>query len=157
MKRLFISILSLLIITSNAAPLIAQNKQKEKFNFWGIFEKKENKVKKEKTPKKGSKKDLINQNYQLNFEKDSLLRVIDSLQMDIKSYEEITLSDSLSIASNDISEAEYTPSDSLTLEDTDSLMSIWYHQGNMELLENMEKDIDLDTAFLLSNIPMLSR
>lgn len=153
MKRLFISILSLLIITSNAAPLIAQNNQKEKFNFWGIFEKKENKVKKEKTPKKGSKKDLINQNYQLNFEKDSLLRVIDSLQMDIKSYEEITLSDSLSIASNDISEAEYTPSDSLTLEDTDSLMSIWYHQRNMELLENMEKDIDLDTAFLLSNIP----
>lgn len=103
-------------------------------------------------PKEERRPSLLKQRDSLYAANDSLLRLIDTLRMEITDYELVTSSDTLNEGSLDLVPG-YVPSDSLTLEDTDSLMSIWYHQKNMELLENLEKNVDLDTAVLLSNIP----
>lgn len=144
MKRLFISIISAIIVS---LPATAQNQ--ETVNP----QKKDNIFKKIFPPKEDRRSSLIKQRDSLWIINDSLARVIDTLRMEISDYEKITSSDTINTGSMEFDIPDYFPSDSLTIEDTDSLMSIWYHQKNLDLLENIENDVDLDTAVLLSNIP----
>lgn len=126
---------------------VATEKPKENNFFKSLFSKKSD-----------SKSSLRKQKDSLVIINDSLIRIIDSLKYEIQDYERLTSSDTLNTGTLDLSESDITApkigfGDTLTIEETDSLMSIWYHQKNMDLLENLEKDIDLDTAVLLSNIP----
>lgn len=103
-------------------------------------------------PKRETRKDLL-------LEKESLLKIIDSLKNEISIFEQeqIALSDTLSTddtivpGSLDVAESEFMGTD--LPKDTDSLMSIWYHQRNLSLVENADTDIDLDSATLVSDIP----
>lgn len=144
MKRLFISIISAIIVS---LPATAQNQETV------TPQKKDNIFKKIFPPKEDRRSSLIKQRDSLWIINDSLARVIDTLRMEISDYEKITSSDTINTGSMEFDIPDYFPSDSLTIEDTDSLMSIWYHQKNLDLLENIENDVDLDTAVLLSNIP----
>lgn len=156
MKRLFISIISAIIVS---LPATAQNQETVTPPDTSTVvvssnpQKKDNIFKKIFPPKEDRRSSLIKQRDSLWIINDSLARVIDTLRMEISDYEKITSSDTINTGSMEFDIPDYFPSDSLTIEDTDSLMSIWYHQKNLDLLENIENDVDLDTAVLLSNIP----
>lgn len=156
MKRLFISIISAIIVS---LPATAQNQETVPPPDTSTVvvssnpQKKDNIFKKIFPPKEDRRSSLIKQRDSLWIINDSLARVIDTLRMEISDYEKITSSDTINTGSMEFDIPDYFPSDSLTIEDTDSLMSIWYHQKNLDLLENIENDVDLDTAVLLSNIP----
>lgn len=155
MKRLFLNILAFSILASNlsaqqvtesdSTTVVAANdstKKKQDNFFTKLF-----------PPKQDRRTNLLKQRDSLCSVNDSLMRIIDTLRMEINDYELITSSDTLNSGTLDLTTPDYVPSDSLTLADTDSLMSIWYHQKDLDLVENLQKDVDLDTAVLLSNIP----
>ncbi len=154
MKRLLLAIFIFSILTSPT--LYAQKAEVSDTTSTTVTGKKKKNndfFKKIFPPKDERRPSLLKQRDSLCTANDSLLRLIDTLRMEINDYELITSSDTLNSGTLDLATPDYVPNDSLTIEDTDSLMSIWYHQKNLELLENLEKNIDLDTAFLLSNIP----
>lgn len=154
MKRLLLTIITFTILASNlSAQKVAENDSTVTVTSHTTGTKQDNFFKKIFPPKEDRRASLLKQRDSLCYINDSLLRVIDTLRMEINDYELITSSDTLNSGTLDLETPDYVPSDSLTLADTDSLMSIWYHQKNLELLENLEKDVDLDTAVLLSNIP----
>jgi membrane-bound lytic murein transglycosylase D len=154
MKRLLLTIITFTILASNlSAQKVAENDSTVTVTSHTTGTKQDNFFKKIFPPKEDRRSSLLKQRDSLCYINDSLLRVIDTLRMEINDYELITSSDTLNSGTLDLETPDYVPSDSLTLADTDSLMSIWYHQKNLELLENLEKDVDLDTAVLLSNIP----
>lgn len=155
MKRLFLTVIAFSILASNlsaqqvtesdSTTVVAANdstKKKQDNFFTKLF-----------PPKQDRRTNLLKQRDSLCSVNDSLMRIIDTLRMEINDYELITSSDTLNSGTLDLTTPDYVPSDSLTLADTDSLMSIWYHQKDLDLVENLQKDIDLDTAVLLSNIP----
>lgn len=126
--------------------LSTETPQKEKSSF----------IKRLFPSKNESRGSLLKQRDSLLYLNDSLLRVIDSMRVEIIDYEHITSSDTINTGNLEYLNPDITSpniADSLSIEQTDSLMSIWYHQKSLDLLENLEKDIDLDTAILLSNIP----
>lgn len=154
MKRLLLTIITFTILASNLfAQKVAENDSTVTVTSHTTEKKQDNFFKKIFPPKEDRRSSLLKQRDSLCYINDSLMRVIDTLRMEINDYELITSSDTLNSGTLDLETPDYVPSDSLTLADTDSLMSIWYHQKNLELLENLEKDVDLDTAVLLSNIP----
>ncbi len=154
MKRLLLTIITFTILASNlSAQKVAENDSTVTVTSHTTGTKQDNFFKKIFPPKEDRRSSLLKQRDSLCYINDSLMRVIDTLRMEINDYELITSSDTLNSGTLDLETPDYVPSDSLTLADTDSLMSIWYHQKNLELLENLEKDVDLDTAVLLSNIP----
>lgn len=162
MKRLIIFFTALSFISST--PVFGQNiDDTDSTTVVNMIQPSEDTIRKEnKTeqffknlfpPKSERRPNLLKQRDSLYKLTDSLNRVIDTLRMEIQDYELITSSDTLNSGTLDLNTPDYFPSDSLTLADTDSLMSIWYHQKDLELIENLQKDVDLDTAVLLSNIP----
>lgn len=154
MKRLLLTIITFTILASNlSAQKVAENDSTVTVTSHTTEKKQDNFFKKIFPPKEDRRSSLLKQRDSLCYINDSLMRVIDTLRMEINDYELITSSDTLNSGTLDLETPDYVPSDSLTLADTDSLMSIWYHQKNLELIENLEKDVDLDTAVLLSNIP----
>ena len=154
MKRLLLTIITFSLFASSlAAQKVTENDSTVVVTSQTTETKQDNFFKKIFPPKEERRSNLLKQRDSLFSVNDSLLRVIDTLRMEINDYELITSSDTLNSGTLDLETPDYVPSDSLTLADTDSLMSIWYHQKNLELLENLEKDVDLDTAVLLSNIP----
>jgi membrane-bound lytic murein transglycosylase D len=154
MKRLLLTIITFTILASNlSAQKVADSDTTVTVTSHTTGTKQDNFFKKIFPPKEDRRSSLLKQRDSLCYINDSLMRVIDTLRMEINDYELITSSDTLNSGTLDLEIPDYVPSDSLTLADTDSLMSIWYHQKNLELLENLEKDVDLDTAVLLSNIP----
>ena len=154
MKRLLLTIITFSLFASSlAAQKVTENDSTVVVTSQTTETKQDNFFKKIFPPKEERRSNLLKQRDSLFSVNDSLLRVIDTLRMEINDYELITSSDTLNSGTLDLETPDYVPSDSLTLADTDSLMSIWYHQKNLELMENLEKDVDLDTAVLLSNIP----
>lgn len=154
MKRLLLTIITFSLFASSlAAQKVTENDSTVVVTSQTTETKQDNFFKKIFPPKEERRSNLLKQRDSLFSVNDSLLRVIDTLRMEINDYELITSSDTLNSGTLDLETPDYVPSDSLTLADTDSLMSIWYHQKNLELIENLEKDVDLDTAVLLSNIP----
>ena len=154
MKRLLLTIITFSLFASSlAAQKVTENDSTVVVTSQTTETKQDNFFKKIFPPKEDRRASLLKQRDSLCYINDSLMRVIDTLRMEINDYELITSSDTLNSGTLDLETPDYVPSDSLTLADTDSLMSIWYHQKNLELLENLEKDVDLDTAVLLSNIP----
>jgi membrane-bound lytic murein transglycosylase D len=152
MKRLLLLLITFSILSTD---IIAQEVTDENTSVTVTTKnkkKQDNFFKKMFPPKEDRRPNLLKQRDSLTMANDSLMRLIDTLTMEINDYEQITSSDTLNSGTFDLT-PEYVPNDSLTLADTDSLMSIWYHQKNLELIENIEKDVDLDTAVLLSNIP----
>lgn len=154
MKRLLLTIITFSLFASSlAAQKVTENDSTVVVTSQTTETKQDNFFKKIFPPKEERRSNLLKQRDSLFSVNDSLLRVIDTLRMEINDYELITSSDTLNSGTLDLETPDYVPSDSLTLADTDSLMSIWYHQKDLELIENLEKDVDLDTAVLLSNIP----
>ena len=154
MKRLLLTIITFSLFASSlAAQKVTENDSTVVVTSQTTETKQDNFFKKIFPPKEERRSNLLKQRDSLFSVNDSLLRVIDTLRMEIDDYELITSSDTLNSGTLDLETPDYVPSDSLTLADTDSLMSIWYHQKDLELIENLEKDVDLDTAVLLSNIP----
>ena len=154
MKRLLLTIITFSLFSSSlAAQKVTENDSTVVVTSQTTETKQDNFFKKIFPPKEERRSNLLKQRDSLFSVNDSLLRVIDTLRMEINDYELITSSDTLNSGTLDLETPDYVPSDSLTLADTDSLMSIWYHQKDLELIENLEKDVDLDTAVLLSNIP----
>ena len=154
MKRLLLTIITFSLFASSlAAQKVTENDSTVVVTSQTTETKQDNFFKKIFPPKEERRSNLLKQRDSLFSVNDSLLRVIDTLRMEINDYELITSSDTLNSGTLDLENPDYVPSDSLTLADTDSLMSIWYHQKDLELIENLEKDVDLDTAVLLSNIP----
>ena len=154
MKRLLLTIITFSLFASSlAAQKVTENDSTVVVTSQTTETKQDNFFKKIFPPKDERRSNLLKQRDSLFSVNDSLLRVIDTLRMEINDYELITSSDTLNSGTLDLETPDYVPSDSLTLADTDSLMSIWYHQKDLELIENIEKDVDLDTAVLLSNIP----
>lgn len=154
MKRLLLTIITFSLFASSlAAQKVTENDSTVVVTSQTTETKQDNFFKKIFPPKEERRSNLLKQRDSLFSVNDSLLRVIDTLKMEINDYELITSSDTLNSGTLDLETPDYVPSDSLTLADTDSLMSIWYHQKDLELIENLEKDVDLDTAVLLSNIP----
>lgn len=154
MKRLLLTIITFSLFASSlAAQKVTENDSTVVVTSQTPETKQDNFFKKIFPPKDERRSNLLKQRDSLFSVNDSLLRVIDTLRMEINDYELITSSDTLNSGTLDLETPDYVPSDSLTLADTDSLMSIWYHQKDLELIENLEKDVDLDTAVLLSNIP----
>lgn len=154
MKRLLLTIITFSLFASSlAAQKVTENDSTVVVTSQTTATKQDNFFKKIFPPKDERRSNLLKQRDSLFSVNDSLLRVIDTLRMEINDYELITSSDTLNSGTLDLETPDYVPSDSLTLADTDSLMSIWYHQKDLELIENLEKDVDLDTAVLLSNIP----
>lgn len=138
MKRFLTILLSLSFIATQAfAQETSDSIHKKKLGLFNI-------------PKKETRKDILNQ-------RDSLLKVVDSLKAEIESYSQIEFADTLSVddtivsGSLDVAEGEFMGSD-LPM-NTDSLMSIWYHQRNLSLIENADNGVDLDSTVLLSDIP----
>lgn len=140
MKHFLSLLLSFLLISTSIFAQDPQDStfQKKKFHLFTI-------------QKKETKKDVIQ-------ERDSLLKLIDSLRLEIEEFSQhIELADTLSsddtlvAGTLDVAESEFMGSDLPV--DTDSLMSIWYHQRNLALIENAETDVDLDSTVLLSDIP----
>lgn len=142
MNRFFITLFSILILTSTTANATEPQDSvvtRKKINLFTI-------------QKKESKKEL-------QHDKDSLLKIIDSLKLRVQAFEDeqIAFSDTLSVDDTivpgalDVAESEFMGTD-LPM-DTDSLMSIWYHQRNLSLIENAANEVDLDSATLVSDIP----
>lgn len=137
MKQFFTILLTILLIT----PILSAQDTltKKKFNLFNL-------------PKKETKKEIT-------YERDSLQKVVDSLKAEIDGMIQIALADTLTVdpedslvsGSLDVAEGDFMGAD-LTA-GTDSLMSIWYHQRNLSLVENADLMVDLDSTVLLSDIP----
>ncbi len=124
MKRI---IISAILLTVFAATSFSQEKQKKDSGWWIFGNSK-------------SKESLMHQ-------RDSLQKIVDSLKHELD-YAGIEISE---VSDNDSIVSSFGESMLDMPVSSDSLLSIWYHQRNLSLVDDYK--VDLDSTMLTSNIP----